>query len=628
MDDLERAQELEREIAALPVGYISRKKINGKVQCYYQWRENGKLKGRYLKEGELEPLEALILHRRNLQKELRKLKGASAFVKAPTVEFESNVITGDALFEFAKGVRGWEKRDCFSDMERYLYGESRDRVCLVFGLRRTGKTTMLRQAILDMSAENMRRCAYIKARNSDRMETLNRDLKQLFALGYRFVFLDEVTLLKDFIDSAALFSDVFAAQGMKLVLSGTDSLGFWFATHQELYDRAVTIHTTFIPFREHSRLLGLHDIDEYIRYGGTLRAGEIDFDDKELNAEEASFRDDESTRRYIDSAICRNIQHSLAYYEGGTHFRHLRSLYVAGELTGAINRIIESMSHAFLLDVLTNDFKSHDLGSAADVLRKERDPNKRTDILDRIDKETVTARLMEILEIQNQEMRTVGVTETHVAEIREYLKALDLFVDCPVETTIPGAEPLEHVLFTQPGMRYCQAQALVHVLMKDSTFASVSEREKQIVCDRILEEVRGRMMEDIVLLETQKAAQRYQRVFKLQFSRGEYDMVVYDERENRCAVYEIKHSGRDIPEQRRHLCDEEMLRQTERRFGSVVGRYVLYRGPTLSAPEDGVRYLNVEEYLETLSQEIIFADEQIRPSEIQTGEPPFDMTMM
>ena len=51
---------------------------------------------------------------------------------------------------------------------------------------------------------------------------------------------------------------------MKIVLSGTDSLGFWFALHQELYDRAVTIHTTFIPFREHSRLLGIDSIDEYI----------------------------------------------------------------------------------------------------------------------------------------------------------------------------------------------------------------------------------------------------------------------------------------------------------------------------------------------------------------------------
>ena len=29
----------------------------------------------------------------------------------------------------------------------------------------------------------------------------------------------------------------------------------------------------------------------------------------DVNAADASFRDDESTRRYIDTAICKNIQH-------------------------------------------------------------------------------------------------------------------------------------------------------------------------------------------------------------------------------------------------------------------------------------------------------------------------------
>ena len=43
----------------------------------------------------------------------------------------------------------------------------------------------------------------------------------------------------------------------------------------ELYDRAYMVHTTFIPFREHGRLLKTDDVDEYIRYGGTLRMGEL-----------------------------------------------------------------------------------------------------------------------------------------------------------------------------------------------------------------------------------------------------------------------------------------------------------------------------------------------------------------
>ena len=348
-----------------------------------------------------------------------------------------------------------------------------------------------------------------------------------------------------------------------------------------------------------SRLLGIDSIDEYIRYGGTLRAGELAFDDEDVNAQDASFRDDESTRRYIDTAICKNIQHSLACYESGGHFRHLYSLYEAGELTSAINRIIEDMNHRFLISVLTDDFLSHDLRLTAANLRKERDPEKRTEALDAIDTEAVTRRLMELLDIRNKEEQSIGITTAHIIEIKQYLAALELIVDCPIESADPGIEPVEHILFTQPGMRYCQAQALVHSLLKDEQFSALSEYDKMQITGRILEEVRGRMMEDIVLLETMKAADKDHRVFKLQFEAGEFDMVIYDQKENSCEIFEIKHSSKQVPLQYRHLVDEDKCQRTERRFGPIQGRYILYRGEDAQM-ENGVQYWNVENYLKAL----------------------------
>ena len=599
MDINKRIIKLENEIAILPQGSINIKKINGKEQPYLQWTENGKSKSKYIKKDEREQIFAGVERRKQLQDELRELKKLDIVDTPAPTKFETSVVIGKRLIAMTKGVRNWKERDCFKQLQKYLNSDTTDRVCLVFGLRRTGKTTMLRQAVLKMTSDQVAKTAYIKAKGTDTMATMNRDLEKLLELGYENVFIDEVTLMEDFIDSAALFSDIYATQGMKIVLSGTDSLGFWFALHQELYDRAVTIHTTFIPFREHSRLLGIDSIDEYIRYGGTLRAGELDFDDEDVNAEDASFRDDESTRRYIDTAICKNIQHSLSCCQDGGYFRHLQSLYEAGELTGAINRIIEDMNHRFLIRILINKFKSHDLGSAADVLRRERDPERRTDILDRIDKDAVTKRLMDLLEIRNQEDQSIGITNAHVEEIKEYLKALDLIVDVPNETIIPNAEPLENIIFTQPGMRYCQAQALVHSLAKDELFASLSEQEKTMVFERILEEVRGRMMEEIVLLETFKSAKKNKRVFKLTFSVGEYDMVIYDSKENTCECYEIKHSNQIVPAQTKYLIDEEKLEQTSKRFGNINKRCVLYRGED-AVLENGIEYQNVEEYLKTV----------------------------
>lgn len=599
MDINKRIMELENEIAILPQGSINIKKINGKEQPYLQWTENGKSKSKYIKKNEREEIFASVERRKQLQEELREIKKLEVVDTPVPTKFETSVVIGNRLLAMTKGVRNMKERDCFKQLQKYLNSDATDRVCLVFGLRRTGKTTMLRQAVLKMTTEQASKTAYIKAKGTDTMAAMNRDLEKLLELGYENVFIDEVTLMEDFIDSAALFSDIYATQGMKIVLSGTDSLGFWFALHQELYDRAITIHTTFIPFREHSRLLGIDSIDEYIRYGGTLRAGELDFDDEDVNAEDASFRDDESTRRYIDTAICKNIQHSLSCCQDGGYFRHLQSLYEAGELTGAINRIIEDMNHRFLIRILINKFKSHDLGSAADVLRRERDPERRNDILDRIDKDAVTKRLMDLLEIRNREDQSIGITNAHVEEIKEYLKALDLIVDVPSETIIPSAEPLENIIFTQPGMRYCQAQALVHSLAKDELFASLSEKEKTMVSECILEEVRGRMMEEIVLLETFKSAKKNKRVFKLTFSVGEFDMVIYDSKENTCECYEIKHSVQIVPAQTKYLIDEEKLNQTSKRFGKISKRCVLYRGED-TVLENGIEYRNVEAYLKEL----------------------------
>lgn len=595
---INRISELKSEIQKLPVGYISKKMIGGKERYYLQWKEMGKLKSKYIKSEELEALNEQIKRRKELQEELKTLeKEMPKMNDIPLSEFRTKVVTGNELLEMIDSVRQFKRRDCFSKIKRFLELPTEPRVCVVYGLRRTGKTTMLFQTMQDMTPQELSKTVYIKATPNDTIAGLNKDLRILKDNGIKNVFIDEITLISDFIDGAAVLSDIYAASGMKIVLSGTDSLGFWLAANQELYDRARMIHTTFIPFNEHSRLLNTNSIDEYIRFGGTLRAGETDFDDEDLLAEESAFRTDESTRRYIDTAISKNIQHSLVCCRDGGQFRHLYELYEAKELTGAINRIIEDMNHRFIIEVLTREFQSNDLKLSARNLRSETDPQKHTEILDDIDIKAVTNRLMEMLEIRNVDDQTIGITKTHIEEIKEYLKALDLIYYTPIETTISGAEPQENIVFTQPGMRYCQAQALVHSLMKDRLFNEQTELAKDRVTNRILDEVKGRMLEDIVLMETSKRLKekRY-KVFKLKFAAGEFDMVIYDREKNVCGIYEIKHSSQVNENQYRHLSDEDKCEMTEKRYGSVIQKTVLYRGENFET-DNGIVYQNVEEYL-------------------------------
>ena len=563
------------------------------------------MKSKYIPDDKYESVRDGIKHRKELQKQLKQMPA----VQSPAaVKYEMNVMTGDALRTLIGSAGDLEKRKCISGIRTYLYGRVTPRVCSVYGLRRTGKTTMLYQLMDEMNTENYAKTAYIKARKNQTMTMLDRDMKKLYENDYRFIFLDEITFLEDFVDTASFLSDIYAAMGMKIVLSGTDSLGLWFAAHEELYDRTYTIHTTWIPYAEHARLLGIDDIDEYIRYGGTLRAGETDFDDDELRSEEVSFRDDETARRYIDTAICKNIQHSLRCYESGSHFRRLQKLHDANELTGAINRIIEDMNHRFVLEVLNQDFISGDLKLSAKNLLREKNPKLRTDVLDRIDAGAVTEQLMEILKIQNKSDRSVPVTDAHIYEIKEYLSALELISSYPVRYDEPGKSKDESILFIQPGMRYCQAQALVFSLKKDAVFAGLNAAEKEYICGRILDEIKSRMMEEIVLFETMKILGDRYEVFKLRFAVGEFDMVIYSKEENRCAIYEIKHSKEAVSNQYRHLTEEEKLRKTEQKFGEIVSRQVLYRGIPLET-EDGIVYTNTEEYLKSISESVAQAFE-------------------
>ena len=602
----ESIEELEKRIETLPRGTIVTKNIDGKPYFYQQYKENKKTVSNFLTNDEAEKMRPLIDERRELQKKLRAMKKnlpATAKLDDST-SFIMNAITGSGLLEMAETAKDFKKRDCYEKISSYLYGKPADKVCLVYGLRRTGKTTLLKQLILDMKEEDQKQTIYIKARVGETIADLNKDIKLAREKGIKFFLIDEITLLEDFIDNAALLSDVYAVQGLKFVLSGTDSLGFYFAESEELYDRAVTVHTTFIPYNEHARLLGIKSIDEYIRYGGTLKAGELDFEDAELNVEEASFRNDETARRYIDTAICKNIQHSLKCYQKGRYFRHLRELYDANELTNAINRIIEDENHDFTIKVITDLFESHDLGSTAQLLRKARDEDKRTDILDEIDKSQILETLKKILEIKEKDNQTIGITDSHVEEIKQYLKRLDLIDDLDIETLTGSEGKLSYTIFTQPGMRFCQAQALVYSLMKDEQIKNLQEREINLITEKIIEGVLGHMLEDIVIYETKRVLmpnrhENKKQVFQIRFEAGEFDMVIYDNQTNTCEIYEIKHSLEAVPFQYRHLIYEDKIELTEKRFGKITKKYVLYRGETMQSEND-VMYKNVEEYLNEL----------------------------
>ena len=514
----------------------------------------------------------------------------SVSLPSQTPEFYTNVVTGTGLQALANSVAKYGKRDCFSTLQKFVAGSYDGKICILYGLRRTGKTTLLFQMLSELPIE---KTAYIKVQTIDDMSRLTKDLKALFELGYRYVFIDEITLLSDFIDTAAVLSDVFSMMGMKIVVSGTDSLGFAMANRDELYDRSVTIHTSFIPFREYARLLNIRSVDSYIEYGGTLKMENMSFDDPDAAFDEVAFRDDESTRKYIDTAISRNIQHTLKNDHYGEYFNQLRELYEKGELTNVINRIVQHMNHRFVLRVVEDEFKSHDFGSAKELLLHDL-PAERATVLYDVNEKQILERLKAIIEVKEKSETTVPITQEHIDKVKKYLLMLDLIVNCPER--YESGKQAEHIVFSQPGMRYAIAKALVYSLMQDAYFASISEADKAYITGKILDDVKGRMLEDIVLLEVRKTAPSTMEAFKFKFDvGGEFDMVIYDKTSQNCRIYEIKHSTEVNEKQTIHLRDAEKCQIVEKRFGPISGKFVLYRGKDTFA--EGVQYLNVENFL-------------------------------
>lgn len=568
-----RIAEIEREIAVLPAGGVSKKNVHGKVYYYHRITQNGKRTEKYVKAEDVDELKSNIEKRKKLEKELKKLK--QHMPKEKNLDFKTKVIVGNRLKSLVSITRNYKKRECIQMLRDYIFKDIDDKVFILYGLRRTGKTTLIRQIILELPESDFDKAAFIQVTSRDSLSDIDEDLRLLEKNGYKYVFLDEVTLMEDFIEGSSLFSDIYASSGMKIVLSGTDSLGFAFSKEEQLYDRCIMLHTTFIPYREFENVLGIYGIDEYIRYGGTMSLGGINY-----NAS-TPFSNIKDTEEYINTSIAKNIQHSLKMYQYGGHFRQLLDLYEKGELTNVINRVVEDMNHRFTKSVVERITANNLLGDRVDSLNLDK----------------VTLGIKNMLDILNKEEQSIDISDVHMTQIKEYLSILDLIKEIDLEYLPKVNQKRKIVVVTQPGLRYAQAEAIVENLLLDEKFQELDIQKRTRILERLLSEIRGRMMEDIVLLET-KLAKKDRHVFKLQFPIGEFDMVVQDPKTLSCEIYEIKYSKERACEQYRHINDEEKCAMTTHRYGNITGRYVIYLGENTEM--DTIQYLNVEDYLKSL----------------------------
>ena len=220
----------------------------------------------------------------------------------------------------------------------YLKDENHHKVCCLLGLKETGKTVMMLQAIQSLHFEN---CLLLECEEESQESMAN--LKKVLSEHpeYKYIFIDEITKIHNFINTASFLANRFASEGIKIVITGDDSLSIAFVTENELYNQNVTISTTYISFQEYHYLLG-KGLTDYIRYGGTLAI------EKDWNI-------------YADLAIVQNIVNSLERYKNGNNSSiwMLQSLIDEGMLETLILKVAEYPTREFVEKIVNRYFKAH-----------------------------------------------------------------------------------------------------------------------------------------------------------------------------------------------------------------------------------------------------------------------------
>lgn len=187
------------------------------------------------------------------------------------------VITISQKDLFFANVQDFNRRSQVSIIIDYILAdEIIDEVFILRGLPRTGKSTILKHVLLDLPIDIAAKTALIIMNRTDHWDDLENKLDELYKNGIVNVLIDEITYLKSYILSCSSLSNVYVScYGMKIVISGSNSLALLFSKQEGLARKSFDFSVTTIHFVEWKNLVKLTNnkditIEDYIEYGGLL----------------------------------------------------------------------------------------------------------------------------------------------------------------------------------------------------------------------------------------------------------------------------------------------------------------------------------------------------------------------
>ena len=206
---------------------------------------------------------------------------------------------GKDLYKYIENCKNTKKRYVFKNLIDFIKRENTVYICALYGLRRTGKTFLMYQAIDYLINEmkiSPKDIAYISLSpntnyNDDKL------IEDIRKLKCKYIFIDEISFVKLEVEETSfnLLADEFAASGKKIIIAGNFSYLIDLLSKDPLYDRIQKIDTNNFSFKEANEIFG-YSLEDYIEYGGILKN-----DGKGI----------ETPNNYKESALISNIARSL-----------------------------------------------------------------------------------------------------------------------------------------------------------------------------------------------------------------------------------------------------------------------------------------------------------------------------
>ena len=493
------------------------------------------------------------------------------------------------------------KRDFVSDIEKFIKNESYldGSILVLYGLRRTGKTTAMEQVITECIAPN--EYAFLEMENGDNMYDLKQKIIEEIEKGKTLICVDEITKTEGFIENSATLPDIFAKEGIRIIVTGTDSLGFVFAENHELFDRTIDINTTHISFAEHCRVLETKDIDDYICFGGLMRKG--------MNRDKDGIYNYESMCKYIDSAVAGNISHSIKMNSDTTPLEKLSK----NEISTIIEKMVEKYSGKINIKIVQDELNKVSINEPINKL------------IGRVEKEIINRIVYEERTIVKEFLKEIGantkittpITEEMIQSLENYLRDMDVLSVTPITsfryTELEGwkEEPTTHEYYiVQPAIKYYHLEQGMKFIDTQRFYSELSTDDKNFLKQKLREKIMGDMTEQIVLFDVKKdlmpkesSTLSFQKYFvtKPVFYNdkkniGEYDMLIRDNEQKKYWGFEIKHTTNPYYEQEEHLINNKLQTIIDKQYGNRENVAVLYRGnPFLS--DTGTYYLNLTDFM-------------------------------